>query len=109
VVLSSVAEMPECGRFDLAVAAGLLEFVDDPGAVFARCRSLVKPGGRLVILVPLAGPAGFLYRVFHERRSCPVHIRSAREYVDHAGRAGFRFRAARVCTPISRAMGFEFP
>lgn len=106
VLLSPVQDIPDCGLFDRAVAAGVLEFVENPAAVFERCRDLVKPGGRLAILVPAAGAGGLAYRWFHEWQNCQVFIRNPGVYRELAERSGFRCFESRMCTPISRAIGF---
>ena len=61
-------------RFDIVVAAGLMEFVADPGAVLANARRHLKPDGRLVVLVPPENAAGRLYRRFHRRHGFTVRL-----------------------------------
>jgi 2-polyprenyl-3-methyl-5-hydroxy-6-metoxy-1,4-benzoquinol methylase len=48
--------------FDRVICAGVLDFVADVPRAFANLCSLVAPGGWLVVLVPSAGPGGWLYK-----------------------------------------------
>jgi SAM-dependent methyltransferase len=42
----------EPGTFDVIVAASVLEYVDDPAAVFAECARVLRSGGVLLCTVP---------------------------------------------------------
>jgi SAM-dependent methyltransferase len=59
-------------QFDCVVCAGVLDFVLDPHQAFINLSRLVAPGGRLVLLVPRAGPAGLVYRL--EKLSLGIQI-----------------------------------
>ncbi|MGZ3721485.1 MAG: class I SAM-dependent DNA methyltransferase [Bdellovibrionales bacterium] len=102
--LGEAEAVPEDRRFDSALAAGLLEFVEDPAAVFDKCARLLEPRGTFVLLVPVAGLRGALYKFVHEWRGCGVFIRPLREYIKLAERAGFELMEIRNCTPISSAL-----
>jgi 2-polyprenyl-3-methyl-5-hydroxy-6-metoxy-1,4-benzoquinol methylase len=65
VTRSFVADAEELAlghTFDRVLCLGVLEFVRDPEDVLARLLRHVRPGGRLVVLVPRTGPGGWLYR-----------------------------------------------
>lgn len=52
-VLGDAADAPlAAAAFDLVLLAGTLEHLPDRGAVLARCRSLLAPGGRVVVVAP---------------------------------------------------------
>jgi ubiquinone/menaquinone biosynthesis C-methylase UbiE len=105
--LGRAEDIPEGRRFDKILAAGMMEFVEDPAKVFAKCARLLEPGGKLVILIPTAGWRGFLYRAVHEWRGCPAFIRSRKEYARLAMVSGFAMHTFNVCTPISMALEFR--
>jgi SAM-dependent methyltransferase len=65
-------------NFDTVLCLNLLEYLDSPETVIATLRSTLKPGGKLVILVP-RGPAlfGSLDRSLgHKRRYSPAGVRA---------------------------------
>jgi glycosyltransferase involved in cell wall biosynthesis len=65
------------GRFDTALCLNILEYPEDPGRVLDSLRAALKPGGRVVALVP-RGPAlyGALDRTMgHRRRFTPQGAR----------------------------------
>lgn len=47
----SVLPFP-ASSFDAVVAASVLEYVDDPDAIFAECRRVLRPGGVFLCTVP---------------------------------------------------------
>jgi len=51
------------GQFDTVVALNVVEHIQDDEGAIRNCRSLLKPGGRLVILVPAYQ---LLYNLFDE-------------------------------------------
>jgi len=106
-ILSTIESMPAAEKFDVALIAGVLEFIARPDLVFKKCAEIVKPGGRLVLLVPDDGVLGSLYRRFHEFQDCPTYLRSREQYVAMAKLKGFTLVKNRNCTPISQAIAFQ--
>ncbi len=94
------------GRFDRVLLAGMLEFVPDVEAVFRAASRSLKPGGRLVALVPRAGLSGWAYAVTHELAGCPTRVLNRAEYESRAVNAGFHFVESITATPISRAVSW---
>lgn len=88
-------------RFDVVLAAGLLEFVDDPAAVLRHAATLIEEAGPLVVLVPSAGLGGEAYRAYH--RSHAVHVRLfAREDLRAlAAESGWTVEEARTVWPYT--------
>lgn len=43
---------PDAKRFEIIILADILEHLTDPGAVLARCRTLLAPNGRALITIP---------------------------------------------------------
>jgi glycosyltransferase involved in cell wall biosynthesis len=65
------------GRFDTVLCLNVLEYVDSPDSVVSSLCATLKPGGRMVILVPRS-PAlfGSLDRSLgHQRRYSPADLR----------------------------------
>lgn len=61
-------------RWEVLVAAGVLEFVPDPAAVLAHLRHYADDGARLVVLLPADNAAGRVYRRMHARRGVEVRL-----------------------------------
>jgi 2-polyprenyl-3-methyl-5-hydroxy-6-metoxy-1,4-benzoquinol methylase len=49
---ADLADVPDGSQFDSVVAVNVLEHLDDDGAAIAALGRLLRPGGRLVLLVP---------------------------------------------------------
>lgn len=61
----------ESGSFDLAIADNVLEHTTDPRATLRQLRSLVKPGGHLLVIVPTYVNSGFFRLMNGARRILP--------------------------------------
>ncbi len=101
--VSDLSALPS-HHFEVALAAGVLEFVEDPSAFFPQVSRLLTASGRLVLLIPTGGWPGKAYEWMHRRQSCPTHSRSVEFYIQCANQAGFRLMERRLCTPISTAL-----
>lgn len=101
--VSELSALPS-QHFAVALAAGVLEFVEEPAAFFPQVERLLSRHGRLVILVPTGGWPGQVYEWMHRRQSCPAHSRSVEFYIERAREAGFQLTERRLCTPISTAL-----
>ena len=86
-------------RFQLALLAGLLEFVADPIAVLANARRHLDPGGRLVALVPPDNFAGRLYRCFHRRHGFAIALFDRPRFAELAERAGLTLLRSQAVFP----------
>jgi glycosyltransferase involved in cell wall biosynthesis len=74
------------GAFDTALCLNVLEYLDDPSAALAALHAALKPGGRLLVLVP-QGPGLFASidrTLGHKRRFRESELREILE------RAGFQ-------------------
>lgn len=105
-VLDSIENFVSSEKFDLVLAAGVMEFVDNPEKVFRNILASIAPNGRLVILVPRSGIGGRMYKIHHKLKKCPVQIRSAETYKRIASHLGFNFSKIFYPTPISCAICF---
>lgn len=52
IFLSTLQELPSCGRYDVVFLMQVLEHLVDPEAALRRMLALVPPGGRVVVTVP---------------------------------------------------------
>jgi SAM-dependent methyltransferase len=80
------------GPVDLAVCAGALEFASDPRAAVHHLARQLRAGGRLVLLVPVAGIAGWYYRRVQGRRGMHVHLFPLGALRRWAGESGLTLR-----------------
>lgn len=87
-------------RFQLALLAGLLEFVADPVAALANARRHLEPGGRVVALVPPDNLAGRLYRRFHRRHGFAIALFDRPRFAEMAKRAGLELVGSRATPPF---------
>lgn len=94
-----VATIDAGRRFDVVVAAGVLEFVLDPVAVLANARRHLLPGGRLVVLVPPDTLAGRLYGWFHRGHGLTIKLFSPQAFGTMAAAAGMRLLDRRHVFP----------
>ncbi len=104
--LGNIVDFTTTTSFDRILAAGVLEFVDQPEDVFRACFKAVKPGGRMVALVPRAGLAGMAYSLAHQALGCPTQVLPTEEYKKLGEYAGFKFVDRISCTPISLALSW---
>jgi SAM-dependent methyltransferase len=103
----SIEDLNFLPSFDNALAAGVLEFIESPEKFFNSISSRVKPGGRLVILIPSQGFIGWAYRIIHAINGCPSFIRRSSEYEKLAALYGFKVIGFEGPTIISKAICFE--
>ncbi|MGP0060677.1 MAG: methyltransferase domain-containing protein [Beijerinckiaceae bacterium] len=87
-------------RFQLALLAGLLEFVADPVAVMANARRHLEPGGRMVALVPADNFIGRLYRRFHRRHGLTITLFDRPRFALVAERAGLALLKSQAVFPF---------
>jgi SAM-dependent methyltransferase len=88
-------------RFDLALAAGVLEFVDTPAAVLRHAASLVTPAGALVVLLPTDGVWGRAYRAYHRSHGVRIHLFAASALDALAAQSGWTVEATRPVWPYT--------
>jgi SAM-dependent methyltransferase len=96
VVRSRVETLAGREAFDMAVSMNVLEHIEDDEAALRSIRDLVKPGGRIAILVPAhAVLYGKLDRRYH-------HVRrySRRQLSQVMSRAGIELDQVRYFNPI---------
>ncbi len=96
------------GSLDLIYAIHVVEHLDDPAAVFANCRRMLREGGLLYLMTPNARSDGL--RLFRDRwwnLEDPTHVRffSPDSIRSMLGRAGFR--SARVATHVLDSLTLE--
>jgi SAM-dependent methyltransferase len=90
------------GSVDLVLCHGVLEVVDDPAAALGRLRDVLRPGGRLSLLVAQRNAAVIA-------RAMAGHFTHAVELLDETGptgRSGRRFTAAEAAALLDGA-GFD--
>lgn len=101
-ICAELQKLPKLGRFDYAVAAGSLEFVEAPEKIFERIGPMVRR--KLVIMVPHSDWRGRIYRLAHH--GCETYIRSADDYARMLRIYGFDLEARATASPISMALAF---
>jgi 2-polyprenyl-3-methyl-5-hydroxy-6-metoxy-1,4-benzoquinol methylase len=94
-------------RYDVVLCCGVLDFAVRPEAAFSRLCALCAPGGRMVVLVPRAGPGCFPY--LFEKRLAGLRVNAyrrawlAERAVDH----GLALAGAVYPLPTNQALLFR--
>ena len=101
--LGSLLELAGAASADVVLCHGVLEVVDDPAAALATIREVLRPGGRLSLLVAQRHAAVIA-------RAMAGHVAQALALLDDPGATGpraiSRFTADEVTTLLADA-GFE--
>ena len=87
--------------FDRILCAGALEFAPTPAAFFGRAASVLREGGRIVVLVPPDNLAGRLYRLWHRWHGFRIHLFGMAFLTSKAAEAGLRPLRATKATAYS--------
>lgn len=103
--LSSLENFAGEERFDLILAAGVFEFLESPAKSLANMAAHLKNTGRMILLVPADGLAGFLYDLFHF--NVKTFCRSVSDYESLAHDAGLKIIAIQDATVMSRVIVLE--
>lgn len=101
--VSSLA-LPE--RFGLVLAAGLVEFLEQPEPCFRAAAAAAEPGARLVLLVPRGGLPGLVYARWHERHGCRTRVPGRAELERAGSRHGWAVEQWRGAGPLAVAVRF---
>jgi SAM-dependent methyltransferase len=94
-------------KFDLILAAGVFEFIDEPEIAFNRIFECLRPHGKFVLLVPSSGFWGLVYKLYHVLQGCPVKIRKIEVYQKMALAKGLTSSKVFYPTLISRVVCFS--
>ncbi len=102
-----VASVTLAQRFDRIILAGVLEFVEDAGAVLDNARRHLADGGRIVVLLPPDNAAGRLYRRFHRSHGVAISLFPPARIDALAAAAGLRLRMRRPVWPLAVVCALE--
>ncbi len=96
------SDYQELREFDTAICLNILEYVSDPGAVLANLHGSIKPGGRLLLLVPQGkGLMGSLDRKMGVKRRF-----ASREMKEMLVAKGFEVEQVHQMNKISKLVWF---
>jgi ubiquinone/menaquinone biosynthesis C-methylase UbiE len=94
-------------QFSVAVSAGLFEFVDDCPKTLKNLARHVERGGNIVILYPLRGFLGSVYRLVHYLDGLNIRVFSVREFQILAEDAGMQLVNTEKCGLFSAVSLFR--
>ncbi len=100
---------PIPGNHDRVLCAGVLDFVLEPKTTFEKLCQAVKPGGRLVILVPRKGVWGQFYRFEKRLQGFCVNLFSSHELESWARPHGLELLGILHPLPTNMVIAFERP
>jgi SAM-dependent methyltransferase len=95
--------------YDVVICCGVLDFVARPETAFDNLCHLRAPGGRLVMLLPRAGPGSLIYRLEKRLHGLSVNTYRRDWIVERARRRGLELTGARHPLPYNMALLFEEP
>jgi SAM-dependent methyltransferase len=89
-------------RFDVAISFGVVEHFDDTAKPLTAIAAFLKPGGKVITLIPnLTGVLGW-YQKLLDRTLYEAHVVMDRERLGEAhGQAGFEIESAGYLMPFS--------
>ena len=102
-ILADMQELVLDREFDCILAAGSLEFVEQPERVFANARKMLAPGGVFVGLVPARSGFGWVYSLFHRANGLRIRLFDRRAVAQLAEDAGLVAVETRRCGLFSLA------
>jgi ubiquinone/menaquinone biosynthesis C-methylase UbiE len=76
-------------QFDKILCVGVLEFCSNHEQILRNLRRHLKPGGRLVLLVPRRNPLGGIYRLYHRKNKINITLFSKAKIEKLLRKAGF--------------------
>jgi predicted TPR repeat methyltransferase len=106
-VNADIQEVTSDVQYDLILCAGALEFVQQPGRVFAKVESMLAADGRFVLLAPKRSCAGVAYRHFHRRHDVAVRLFTEADVLELALSSGLIVREAYDVFPLSTVFIIE--
>jgi SAM-dependent methyltransferase len=89
---------------DFLFCAGVAEFAIDPVKFLSSLRQMLKPGGEMLIVAPLAGAFAFFYRRYLESKGIPCTAYTKKTMGTYLQDAGFEPLEARSTWPICLAV-----
>ena len=107
-VVSHIEDLSLEMKFDLIVAAGLLEFLEQPDMLFHVAQKHAQKDSTFLLLVPKSGFLAQLYKLYHLLHGFKINIFSQREIETMAMKHGWHLAATQKATPISTAVSFNF-
>jgi 2-polyprenyl-3-methyl-5-hydroxy-6-metoxy-1,4-benzoquinol methylase len=102
VHVGDLETMPLRDQFDCVLCLGVLDFVIHPGLALGNACGMVRPGGRLVLLVPTQTWAGRLYRLEKRLRGIQVNLFTP-EWCERVA-AAHQLQPARRVRPLANSM-----
>lgn len=94
-------------KFDLILCAGMLEFGPDPIKVLENARQHAAHRGVMVILSPIAGFWGTLYRLYHRSHGLKIHLFRPSQLKAMAENSGWNVLGDKVLWPFTLVMKLE--
>ena len=101
VIIGSAESVSLDQKFNLVLAAGLLEFVADPLAVLKNAYTHTKPGGSLVIMVPMSNFYSLFYTLFHKSHGISIRLYNENILRELFERAGWVMQNIQKIKPFS--------
>jgi SAM-dependent methyltransferase len=102
--LQDIHSIQLSGAYDRILAAGVLEFVQDPILALVELNRMCGISGKIVLLLPKQDFVGFLYAVWHRMLGCPTHYFSFKNLETLVDRSGLKIEARFNATPISHCL-----
>ena len=95
------AELPM--PFDFILCAGVLEFAEDIRRFLGSLRQMAADEAEIVLVAPLAGTSGYLYRNHLVKRGIPARVYTRKSLLTNLEAVGFEPLEVRTSWPICLA------
>lgn len=106
-VVGDVATVQLDNKFNIITIAGMLEFSPDPQKVLENARTHATNAGVMIVLVPVIGFWGTIYRFYHKLHGFNIHLFDVAQMKAMAERAKWKAIEVRKLYPFTLIMKFE--
>jgi SAM-dependent methyltransferase len=96
-------------KFDRVLCLGVLDFVLNPEKSLSNLCQLIAPGGRLVLFVPRAGWAGWIYRLEKKQLGVRVNLYRPKWIQAQLEQHGLILREIQYPLPTNMVLAFDRP
>jgi len=90
--------------FDFILCAGVLEFANDVRRFLGALKRQAADGAEMVLVAPLAGTLGFLYKTYLEKRGIPAKVYKPEPLTQDLQIVGFQPLETHIVRPICLAV-----
>lgn len=107
VFASSIETFSTDTKFDLIIAAGVLEFLAEPLSIFGRAAKFAKKDCKLVLLFPEPNTLSFIYKCYHQLHGIKIKLLPLDRLEESADEHGWKISLSQKASVIATAAIFK--